>query len=106
MDSPRIISLILGSLEEMNLQLPPERRIPISPGTPLFGSGGWLDSLGMVNLIVLVEERIYNEFRVEIILSDAQTSSEQDSPFRNVETLADYISRLIERSEKGGTDAG
>ncbi len=89
---------IMKALEELNLQLPPERQVPVSSDTALFGHGGWLDSLGLVNLIVIVEEQIFEKFGVEITLSDDRAISQHDGPFQNVQTLTAYVSKLIEAS--------
>lgn len=89
-----VITQILEALEELNQQLPPEQQLPVSSDTPLFGHGRWLDSLGLVNLILIVEERIFNEFGIEITLSDDRAMSQQDGPFRNVQTLTEYVKRL------------
>jgi acyl carrier protein len=91
-----VTTQIIEALEELNQQLPPEQQLPVSSDTPLFGHGGWLDSLGLVNLIVIVEERIFSKFGIEIALSDDQAISQQDSPFRNVQTLTEYVSKLID----------
>lgn len=93
---------ILEALKELNQQLPPEEQFPVWPDTQLAGPEGLLDSLGLVNLIVLVEERISSESGVEITLSDDRTLLQQDSLFQNVETLTDYVMNLIEANEQPG----
>jgi len=63
----------------------------------LFGQGGKLDSLGLVNLIVAVEAMVEDELDVTITLADEKAMSMKNSPFRTIQTLADYINLLIER---------
>ncbi|ADT85344.1 hypothetical protein vfu_A00107 [Vibrio furnissii NCTC 11218] len=65
--------------------------------TKLFGSQGVLDSVGIVFLITELEERISDDFDVDVTLADEKAMSQVTSPFRNVETLAKYIESLIEQ---------
>ena len=95
-----VTSQILEALVELNQLLPPEQRLSVSSDTLLFGTGGRLDSLGLVNLILLVEERVQSEFGIEIALSDDQAISPQGGAFRNVQTLAEHVCRLIEGNAK------
>ncbi|MCA9405640.1 MAG: acyl carrier protein [Candidatus Omnitrophica bacterium] len=70
-----------------------------TPNTILFGPGRQLDSLGFVNLIVAVEERLCDETGQSLTLADEKAMSRQNSPFRTIATLSEYIqSRLEEQS--------
>ena len=64
--------------------------------TPLFGREGVLDSLGLVALVVAVEQAIEDEYGVSVSLADERALSEGKSPFRTVGALADYAGRLID----------
>ena len=90
-----ITSLILETIEELNMQLLPEGQMTISPTAKLLGEGGPLDSLGLVNLILLVEERVQETFGVMITLSDDQAIAWPESPFRDVPSLTAYVSQLV-----------
>jgi len=65
--------------------------------TVLFGENSSLDSLGLVNLIVAVEEKIEDDFDISLTLADEKAMSERNSPFRSVEAFRDYINNLIEK---------
>jgi len=95
-----LVALILQSIREACQQLDLQQLVELTAGTVLFGPGGELDSLGLVNLIVLLEEKISDEFGVEIVLTDQRAMSQQHSPFRTVQVLADYVVRLL--NEKKG----
>lgn len=86
---------ILRVIEKFNQQLPPNQQLPISLDTPLWGQPGRLDSLGLVNLILLVEEQIFDELGIGITLADERALSQSQSPFRSVRSLADYVDLLI-----------
>ncbi|NJN93660.1 MAG: acyl carrier protein [Anaerolineales bacterium] len=67
---------------------------PFTPETRLIGREAALDSMGLVNLIVEVEQRLEDTYDLTVILADERAMSQKNSPFRSVETLADYICQL------------
>jgi acyl carrier protein len=69
-----------------------------TPETLLLGTAGVLDSLGLVNFIVAVEERLEDEFEISVTLSDKRAFSRSGSPFRTVATLAVYIEESIKET--------
>jgi len=92
----KIEKIIVEVLEELNEELENANlNNPISE-TKLYGESGTLDSLALVSLITDLEERISDEFDKDIILADEKAMSQRTSPFRNVESLTNYIANLIE----------
>jgi acyl carrier protein len=65
-----------------------------SDDLPLLGPGSTLDSMGLVTLIVDVEQRLADDYDVTVTLASEMAMSRRQSPFRSVGTLADYISEL------------
>lgn len=92
-----IMPIVLKALRKLNQQLPDERHIEVSPDTTLFGMGGVLDSLGLVSLIILVEEQVADELGVEVTIADEKAMSLKNSPFRSVNTLSDYVCQLLRK---------
>tara|TARA_B100000315_G_C14485837_1_gene545158 strand:- start:129 stop:437 length:309 start_codon:yes stop_codon:yes gene_type:complete len=97
----RIKKVIINSIEEINQQLQKENQLEKSTNTVLFGKDGKLDSLGLVNLLVIIEQNIEDELQVIITLADERAISQRNSPFRTVETLANYIEILLEEQLNG-----
>lgn len=95
MDKQSVIAMILDVLEELNRQLKPEQRVPVATDSRLYYKGGRLDSLALVNLIVLVEERVAEQWGVEVSLSDVTLTSRTNNPFESVDALADHLCRLV-----------
>jgi acyl carrier protein len=87
---------IFSVIDEVNEQQPDDAQLEKSFDTTLFGPDGTLDSMGLVNLIVTVEQRIDDVFDVPISVSDERAMSQRNSPFRTVGTLVDYVSMLLE----------
>lgn len=71
--------------------LPPSEKT--NPG--IFGPGGALDSLGLVNFLADLEYRLEAEFGLVLVLASEQAMSRQRSPFRDVEALTSYVMELI-----------
>ena len=94
-----ITALIFESLDEVNSQLPPDRRVPKALETPLFGKDGRLDSLGMVNFIVVLEQKILNELKITINITDDYFMAQQESPLRSVRTLEEYLRLRLARNK-------
>lgn len=90
----RIETIIIEALNEINEELENENLNNPTSETKLYGGG--LDSLALVSLITDLEERISDEFEKDIVLADEKAMSQKASPFRNVETLTNYIQKLLE----------
>ena len=90
----KILNLIYESIDEISDQI--TTKVEKKPDEVLFGQSGKLDSLGLVNLIVALEGMVEDELDVTITLADEKAMSMKNSPFRTIQTLADYINLLIE----------
>lgn len=95
-DRESVMRLIYQAIDEFNLQHPPEERLQKSAESVLFGPSGRLDSLGLVDLILAVEQKIAEELDVAVTLADEKAMSQKRSPFRTVGSLADYICHLLD----------
>ena len=62
----------------------------------LMGTDSEIDSLGLVSLIVVIEEAINIEFDVSITLADEKAMSQRVSPFKTLDTLSNYIISLLD----------
>lgn len=92
----RILQAIYIAVDEINEQLPQGKSLAKSPEAVLFGQSGQLDSLGLVSLIVAVEQNIQAEFGSDVTLADERAMSQRNSPFQTIATLAAYISSLMD----------
>lgn len=61
----------------------------------IFGAGGALDSLGLVNFLADLEYRIAEDYGRELVLASERAMSRSRSPFRDVDTLTAYILELL-----------
>ena len=95
----KILETIYDSIDELNEQLSNEQQLTKSTKTVLFGNNRQLDSLGLVNLLVIMEQNIEEEFDVSITIADERAISQKRSPFRTIDTLADYIDMFLKEKQ-------
>jgi len=94
----KIAPIVFASVEELkDLLLNGETSFSLN--TKLFGDEGGLDSLGLVNLVVLVEQKVRDEMGVKISLADERALSQKDSPFISIHSLVQYVSTLVSESQ-------
>ena len=86
-----VVALIAQAVD---LEPPRLAEGPMTDETP-FGDDGLLDSLGLVALIVDVEEALSARTERRITLADDRAMSQTASPFRTVGSLADYALTLV-----------
>ena len=90
-----ILELIYSAIDELNEDLEAERKLNKQPNTKLFGEGSVLDSIELVGLITLIEERLEEKFSEYIPIADERALSLEENPFNNVESLSTYIKTII-----------
>ena len=90
------LELIFASIDELNLELDEHEKISKTENTSLFGSGDSLDSLALINLITIIEQKLEEETGDYVSLADERTMSLEESPFKTVATLKNYINTLID----------
>ncbi|MDA1183359.1 MAG: hypothetical protein O2930_01780 [Acidobacteria bacterium] len=100
-DKQQIIESIYRAIDEFNVLVPPPAQLDKSPSTVLFGEHGRLDSLGLVSLILDVEGQVEADFDMSVSLTSERAMSRDTSPFRSIDTLADYISELLDEQQGG-----
>lgn len=79
--------------------MPSDQKLTESFDLVLVGNSGKLDSLQFVNFVLAIEQNLKSELGIDLILTDNDVLSNQESIFASVQTLADYIrQRIIEKS--------
>jgi D-alanine--poly(phosphoribitol) ligase subunit 2 len=94
-EKEKLIQAIFKGIREFNEQQPEDQHLTESLDTVLFGRSGILDSLGLVNFIIAIEEQLEDEFDITLILTDEKAMSQKNSPFKTIETLVEYITKLM-----------
>ena len=95
----KMIIEIAGELrEEEEIEITDELRAD----TPLFGEDGMLDSMGLVSLVIAVEQAIEEQFERRVSLADEKALSQANSPYRTVNSLADYAASELAQPAANG----
>ena len=89
------VRIIYAAIAQLNPQLPKEQQLQPAPDTALYGSEGKLDSLGVANLIVIMEPTLEERYGFKIDLTQDDPFSLGNGHFRNIHSLATYILDLV-----------
>ena len=98
-DRSSAVDLVIRSMTdvlEMNDEPVPEI---LDAETTIVGPSALLDSLGVVSLIVGIEQRLELERDLSITLASDRAMSQRSSPFRTVGVLANYVLEVISELE-------
>jgi acyl carrier protein len=63
----------------------------ITDETVIVGPAAVIDSIGVVSLIVDIEQRLEMDYQVSVTLANDRAMSQRNSPFRTATVLADHI---------------
>ena len=93
--------MLFSAIDELNQLRPAEEHLKKDLKTPLAGDSGRLDSAGLINLIVVTEQKTAEELGTPIVLTEDRTMSQVQEVFRTLGTLADYIQMLLNEKRDG-----
>jgi hypothetical protein len=96
----QVVQAIYTAIRSANELRGPEDQLPCREDTVLYGPSGGLNSLGLVSLIIEVEEAVNARAGRHLVLADAHAMSQQRNPFRDVRSLADYVTGRLEESDR------
>ncbi|EES88876.1 hypothetical protein [Helicobacter canadensis] len=87
-----ILRSLADELENDNLKNP-------SLETKIYGIEGNLDSLALVSFIADLESELSEKLNIDMVLADEKAMSMRNSPFKDVESLANYITKKLQEQE-------
>ena len=83
--------IVIASLNEVFAQIGAPVPESLGEDTVLVGNDPVLDSLGVVQLIVEVEQRVEQGHNISVTLANDKAMSARNSPFRTIGVLADHV---------------
>ncbi len=95
LDGAAIEQIVLDAVRSTNMARQPSSQLEVAPDAAIFGPGSPLDSLGLVALLLDLEEA-FAAAGYPLVLSDERAVSQRRSPFRSVRSLVEYISALVQ----------
>ncbi len=97
MDAREIETVVLDALTNANRARESVDQVVVSPDAVIFGPGSPLDSLGLVALLMDIEDNLRDR-GLDVNLSDPRAVSATRSPFRDVPSLVRFIGEIAERA--------
>jgi hypothetical protein len=94
MPSLVVKEIVFAAIELTNLSREQSAQIPISADSPLFGQSGYWVSMGLVALLIDIEDMLSDKGTM-VSLNDERAISICNSPFRNVESLVNCIDKIV-----------
>lgn len=87
------LDVIYNCVVELNKQLPEEGRLSLNESTAIVGKDSNLDSLGLVMLLINIEEKI-RHIGIETNILDVSSQSDQP-PFVTIGDMAHWLENQI-----------
>ena len=88
-----IRDVVLAAMRNANEARDAAGQLVVSAEAPIFGPDSPLDSLGLVGLLLDIEEGL-QAIGCEVVLSDERAVSQKRSPFRSMQSLVSYVGTL------------
>ncbi len=88
----RLTELLFASIGELNNELGRSQQLEKSLSTVLFGEKGGLDSLAVVSLQMILEEKLGEAYNMDLVLDFDQIV---DSAGQSSRTLGDLLADLL-----------
>jgi acyl carrier protein len=86
-----VVDSLVSVLDENDI-----KNISVDDNSEIFGSRSIIDSLQLINLIVKIEEDVYDQSGKEIIVVDDEAIIIGNSPFQSVQSLAEFVHKKVE----------
>lgn len=86
---------VFRAIDELNEQRPRADHIAKSDDAPLVGADGALDSLGFVNLIAILEQRIESDLQASLTLIDHDVLADASRHFKSVGSTVMYLATRL-----------
>ncbi len=97
-DKEQVMRILFSVIDLINKQMGKDKQLEKSPGTFLTGEKSKLDSLGLINFILAVEQMIELHFQITLVLTeDEDQIFSPDGPFKTIGALGEYIKRQLEK---------
>jgi len=96
MDKIITSEIVNEAIDELNSMLPAEDKLEKTDSTILLRSkGGKLDSLGLVNLVVITEQKVAEKTGKNIGLTNFETFASINDSINDVDSFKDYINNKL-----------
>ena len=89
------LNLIFSSVKNLNKQQPPESKLKNKKNELLIAEKSNLDSLGLVTLLIMIEDKIKKDLNKKIVLVNDKLISVENTPFKTIDSLARWLVKNV-----------
>ena len=89
------LNLIFSSVKDLNKQQPPESKLKSKKNELLIAEKSNLDSLGLVTLLIIIEDKIKKDLKKKIVLVNDKLISVENTPFKTIDSLARWLVKNV-----------
>jgi acyl carrier protein len=86
-----ITDVVFSSIDELNEMLGSNQRLEKSLHSRILGQPNGLDSLGFINLVILIEEKYFERFGYRIVLTQTSDKRLEEAAFESIGNLVEFI---------------
>ena len=86
-----IIKIIFTSIKEVNENQPSDNRLKLKKDEFLVSDKSKIDSLGLITLLVNIEDKINKTYNVDLNLLEENFISDEKTPFQTIDNLAEWL---------------
>jgi acyl carrier protein len=91
-------AIVINEVEIICKQI--DSRIKIEEDMELYGAGGVLDSISVMELLVNIEETLRDNFNISVNFLEDSMFSAYRSPVKNIPNLINTIIKMIKKEDK------
>ncbi len=95
----QVLSFVCDAVEKLNEELQYDSLEDPGRETSIWGDADGIDSISLVDFAVRLESRLAAEFGRAVVLTDERAFASENSPFRTVGSLTDFIFRELSTRE-------
>ena len=92
---PECLAIIYTAVDQVNETIVDGPKIARDPDAPLLDAEGGIDSLTLVNLVVAVEQLVFDKTRKTIVIADESIFSSESNPFRTLRAFSTHLETLL-----------
>ena len=86
-----IIEIIFTSIKEVNENQPSNNKLKLKKDELLVSDKSKIDSLGLITLLVNIEDKINKTYNVRLNLLEENYISDEKTPFQTIDNLAEWL---------------
>jgi hypothetical protein len=89
--------IVLEAARQVNETIKEGPRISEDMEAPLLDADGGIDSLTLVNLVVAVEQIVFDRTGQSVVVANEAIFSSDENPFRTLDAFSEHLDEVLKR---------